>query len=124
MNGTTLEGKIGRIRTSEGLEALSRLKKEVYYNPNQVNDINEYYSSIEEELYYAEECRRFENELGCPIKAIFQAQMQRYLYSTFDKIINIYCKFDDNGGYFTNGYNKFYFKNYKVTWWLQENKEE
>lgn len=65
-----------------------------------------------------------EDEIGCPLEVREKALKQDFIYNGFTKMLHIYCKYDDNGCYLTNGCNKYYLKDHQKTWWLKENKEE
>lgn len=68
--------------------------------------------------------RKLEDQLGCPLEVREKALQQGYIYNGFTKLLYICCRYDENGCYLTNSCNKYYLKEYKITWWLREDKSE
>lgn len=65
-----------------------------------------------------------EDQIGCTLSIREKALQQGFIYNGFTKISNIYCKYNDNECFLSNGAIKFYIKDYKKTWWLKEDKSE
>lgn len=85
-----------------------------------VKDLNELDKLLEMATTYEE----LSKQLGCPLEVREKALQQGYIYNGFTKLLYICCRYDENGCYLTNSCNKYYLKEYKITWWLKEDKSE
>lgn len=109
---------------------LNNMLDELLDLAKQENEPNRYAHSEEYNKLYDELDRKtliideLEEQLGCPLEVREKALQQGYIYNGFTKLLYICCRYDENGCYLTNSCNKYYLKEYKITWWLKEDKSE